>query len=39
VEYTDAGINFNAFCTQAASLGLSGILKNRELDAYLQVCP
>ena len=39
VEYTDTGINFNSFCAQATSLGLSGILKNRELDAYLQVCP
>jgi hypothetical protein len=39
VEYTDTGINFNSFCQQAASLGLTGILKNRGLDAYLQVCP
>ncbi len=34
VEYTDTGINFNLFCQQASSLGLTGILKNRELDAY-----
>jgi hypothetical protein len=39
VEYTDTGINFDSFCTQAASLGLSGILKNRNLDAYIQICP
>ena len=39
VEYTDTGINFNAFCQQASTLGLSGILKNRDLDAYLQTCP
>ncbi|RJP49108.1 MAG: endo alpha-1,4 polygalactosaminidase [Anaerolineaceae bacterium] len=39
VEYTDTNINFNDFCAQAASLGLSGILKNRQLDAYLQICP
>lgn len=39
VEYTDTGINFGAFCTQVASLGLSGLLKNRSLDAYLQLCP
>lgn len=39
VEYTDTPIDFNEFCTQASSLGLSGILKNRELDAYVQVCP
>jgi hypothetical protein len=39
VEYTDTSIDFNAFCAQASSLGLSGILKNRELDAYVRVCP
>jgi hypothetical protein len=39
VEYTDTGINFNLFCQQASSLGLTGILKNRELDAYIQICP
>lgn len=37
VEYTDTGINFNQFCQQAASLGLSGLLKNRDLDAYLRL--
>ncbi len=39
VEYTDTNIDFNLFCQQAASLGLSGILKNRNLDAWLQACP
>lgn len=39
VEYTDTNVDFNAFCAQASSLGLSGILKNRELDAYVRVCP
>ncbi len=39
VEYTDTGVAFNAFCAQASSLGLSGILKHRNLDAYVQICP
>jgi len=39
VEYTDAGIDFDQFCQQAVSLGLTGILKNRDLDAYIQTCP
>jgi Glycoside-hydrolase family GH114 len=39
VEYTDTGIDFNLFCQQASSLGLTGILKNRELDAYIRICP
>lgn len=39
VEYTDTDINFNNFCAQATSLGLSGLLKNRDLGAYLQLCP
>jgi hypothetical protein len=39
VEYTDTNIDFNSFCQQAASLGLSGILKTRNLTAWIQVCP
>lgn len=39
VEYTDNSINFNSFCQQMTSLGQRGILKNRALDAFLQICP
>lgn len=39
VEYTDNGINFNSFCNQVAPLGITGIYKNRNLNAYLQICP
>jgi hypothetical protein len=37
-EYTDTGINFSNFCTQAQNLGLSGILKDRNLTAWMQSC-
>ncbi len=39
VEYTDMNVNFSQFCAQAASLHLTGLLKTRALDAYLQTCP
>lgn len=39
VEYTDTGIDFNLFCTQAASLQFGGLQKHRALDAFLQSCP
>lgn len=39
VEYTDNGINFDGFCAQVMPLGISGIYKNRNLNAYLQICP
>jgi hypothetical protein len=39
VEYTDNGINMTQYCTQMASLGFTGIVKNRSLDAPLQACP
>jgi hypothetical protein len=38
VEYTDNSINVPQYCAQMTSLNFSGIVKNRELDASLQVC-
>jgi endo-alpha-1,4-polygalactosaminidase (GH114 family) len=38
-EYTDTGIRLEDFCPQAKALNFSPILKNRNLDAYRQVCP
>jgi hypothetical protein len=38
-EYTDTGITLGDFCPQAAALNINAILKNRELDAYREVCP
>ncbi len=39
IEYTDAGIKFQDACAQAGTLGLSMILKHRNLDAYRLPCP
>lgn len=39
VEYTDNNINFANFCAQAKKLGLSPLLKNRNLKAWSQRCP
>ena len=39
VEYTDTSISFSQFCAQAAALHMTGILKNHDLDAYVQACP
>ncbi len=38
VEYTDAGTTLNDFCTQAKGNNFTAILKNRELDAWLEKC-
>jgi hypothetical protein len=38
VEYTDTGIGLDDFCPQAEALGLSAILKHRELDAWREAC-
>ncbi|MBF0170522.1 MAG: endo alpha-1,4 polygalactosaminidase [Nitrospinae bacterium] len=38
-EYTDAGIDFPAFCADATPKGISPILKDRELTAPLTLCP
>jgi hypothetical protein len=38
-EYTDTSVTLEAICPQATTLGLSLILKERELTAYRAVCP
>jgi hypothetical protein len=38
-EYTDLPGDFRAFCRQSQQLGFSTILKNRDLDAWLETCP
>jgi hypothetical protein len=38
IEYTDTGIDADAFCAEAARLGLSGIVKHRNLDAWSKPC-
>jgi hypothetical protein len=37
-EYTDLSGDFSAFCEQAKQLKFSVILKNRNLDAWIQTC-
>ena len=39
LEYTDNGIAFGAFCRQANNLGLSPLLKRRNLDEWEKRCP
>jgi hypothetical protein len=38
-EYTDLPGDFEAFCRQSQELGFSTILKHRDLNAWLEVCP
>ena len=38
-EYTDTGVTLDAICPQAAAMGFSVILKDRELGELLQTCP
>jgi endo-alpha-1,4-polygalactosaminidase (GH114 family) len=38
-EYTDTDLDFTRACYQAQKLKFNLILKNRELDAFQQVCP
>ncbi len=38
-EYTDTDMTTDTFCAQAATLGISAILKTRELDAWWAPCP
>jgi hypothetical protein len=38
-EYTDTGVSFSNACAEAASLNFTAILKNRDLDAWLETCP
>jgi endo-alpha-1,4-polygalactosaminidase (GH114 family) len=37
-EYTDTGITTAEFCPKALELGVQAILKNRELDAWMETC-
>jgi hypothetical protein len=37
-EYTDTGVDFAAACAWGRRHGFSFILKNRELDAWIQTC-
>jgi hypothetical protein len=37
-EYTDTGITLEDFCIKAREMGLSAILKNRDLDAFREDC-
>jgi hypothetical protein len=39
IEYVEEGMALDDFCAQAAELGFSAILKNRELDAWIEFCP
>jgi len=39
IEYTDNGIDFAAFCRRAKALGLSPLLKQRNLGAWERRCP
>jgi hypothetical protein len=39
IEYTDEGSTLDSFCSQAASIRISAILKNRSLDAWIARCP
>lgn len=38
-EYTDTGVVLADFCAEAQELGLSPILKHRDLDSYRLGCP
>jgi len=38
IEYTDTGAQKDKFCTEAKRLGFSGLLKNRNLDAWIGIC-
>lgn len=39
LEYTDMQFDLDAACEQADSLGLTMLLKHRDLDAFRQTCP
>jgi hypothetical protein len=38
-EYTDLGGDFESYCQRSKELKFSTILKNRDLDAWIQTCP
>lgn len=37
-EYTDTGVELAALCAEASRLGYNAILKDRELDAAIEIC-
>ncbi|KAF0108063.1 MAG: hypothetical protein FD146_1077 [Anaerolineaceae bacterium] len=39
IEYTDMDVDFAAACAEAESLGLTMLLKHRNLDAFREACP
>jgi hypothetical protein len=39
LEYTDTDVDPEAFCAEAARVGLSGIVKRRVLDGWTHPCP
>lgn len=39
IEYTDMRIDFEAACAEADALGLTMILKHRDLDSFRRTCP
>lgn len=39
VEYTDTKTSLELFCPTAHSLGYTGVLKHRSLDAWRRICP
>lgn len=39
IEYVEEGMTTADFCAEAADLGFSAILKNRDLDAWVEFCP
>lgn len=39
IEYTDMDIDFPAACAAARPIGLTMLLKHRDLDAYRETCP
>jgi len=38
IEYVEEGMQLKDFCAEAKVLGFSAILKNRELDAWVEFC-
>ncbi len=38
-EYTDLPSDFDEYCRKSKELGVSTILKNRDLDAWIKTCP
>ena len=38
-EYTDTNTSLELFCPTAHSLGYTGVLKHRSLDAWRKICP